>query len=209
MNICPRCNEPTYTLDDAKYHRDCAEEEIDRLTAELAICRDAVKKHKLVLFDENEKVVKLRSELAANAAMLARQTDLAREAEIQLAEATKAVEGRDKTLIASGQSIQYLERELEQASNAKLEKVIEENKTLKALRDELFDRLNTAEDTLKRVRHKIRSAGEEIWEAGTLNCMIGGDDYFRKRALQHIQNALYILQEAILTEPEGGQNDTL
>ena len=64
MNICPRCNEPTYTLDDAKYHRDCAEEEIDRLVAELAICRDAVRKHQQDLFDENARVVELRDELA-------------------------------------------------------------------------------------------------------------------------------------------------
>ena len=41
-----------------------AEEMIDRLTAELATCRDAVRKHQLVLFDENAKVVKLRGELA-------------------------------------------------------------------------------------------------------------------------------------------------
>jgi len=40
-----------------------AEEMIDRLTAELATCRDAVRKHQLVLFDENAKVVKLRGEL--------------------------------------------------------------------------------------------------------------------------------------------------
>ena len=59
------------------YMEKCGElrDEIDRLTAELAICRDAIKKHQLVLFDENEKVVKLRAELTANAAMLARQTD--------------------------------------------------------------------------------------------------------------------------------------
>ena len=49
--------------------------EIDRLTAELAICRDAVKKHQQDLFDENEKVVKLRAELEANAKMLEKVRD--------------------------------------------------------------------------------------------------------------------------------------
>ena len=63
--------------------------EINRLTAELAICRDAVKKHQQDLFDENARVVELRAELAANAKMLAKQTDLAREAEIKLAEAKR------------------------------------------------------------------------------------------------------------------------
>ena len=182
MNICPRCNEPTYTLDDAKYHRDCAEEEIDSLTAELAICRDAVKKHQQDLFDENEKVVKLRGELAANAAMLARQTDLAREAEIQLAEATKAVEGRDKTLVASGQSIQYLERELEQA-NAKLEKV----------------RMG-AGDVLERIeRTNMEINGLHVVE-------LSGFRYVRSECIEGVQTLLMEADELarILTEPEGG-----
>ena len=60
---------------------------ISSLTAELATCRDAVKKHQQDLYDENEKIVELRGELETNAKMLARQTDLAREAETQLAEA--------------------------------------------------------------------------------------------------------------------------
>ena len=65
------------------------ENEIDRLTAELATCRDAVNKHQQDLYDENEKIVELRAELETNAKVLARQTDLAREAEIKLAEAKK------------------------------------------------------------------------------------------------------------------------
>ena len=60
--------------------------EIDRLTAELATCRDAVKKHQQDLYDENEKIVELRAELETNAKMLARQTRLTQETETQLAE---------------------------------------------------------------------------------------------------------------------------
>ena len=104
----------------------------------------------------------------------------------ELAEATRAVEGRDKTLIASGQSIQYLERELEQA-NAKLEKV----------------RMG-AGDVLERIeRTNMEINGLHVVE-------LSGFRYVRSECIEGVQTLLMEADELarILTEPEGGQNDT-